>query len=94
VIDFNEEDCTPHWGKFVDKVQRFTDTFLKSLMISLRQGCLAKGSKTRVGTRKDLETQHHALKFVSSVSNLVCGTLNAGKIGEQCVRLPLRTFRV
>ena len=92
MVDFNEEDCTPHWGEFVDKVKHILNQ-QKFLMVLFCQGCPAKGSKTRVGAKRPRDRAPHT-KIVSSVFNLVFGTLNASKIGGQCVSLPLQTFRV
>ena len=47
VVDFNEEDCNPYWGKFVDKVQRFKDTSVNWLKydLSLTSGMPSQGVK-------------------------------------------------
>ena len=54
MVDFNEEDCIPHWGKFVDKVRHFRHGVLKPAKknSALRQGCSTKGSKTRVRAKR------------------------------------------
>jgi len=57
VVDFNEEDCTPHWGKFVDKVRRFKDTFVnRSDGFSLTSGMPGQGVKNTSRSQRPRDT--------------------------------------